>query len=306
MSETAIGLLGLGNMGAAIGDRLLDVGTPLLVHDLDPLAMQRLEERGARTTSSAREVADGAAVVIASLPTVKVSRSVAAEVAAGSRVHHYIETSTIGPDAAREIAGIMATQGVEFIDAAVSGGAPVARQGALAIMLAARAEARIAVRPVLERLSTSIFDIGDQPGQAQLMKLVNNVVAAANMASAFEALVMGTRLGLDAKVMIDVLNAGSARSMALVDRRASAILSGRFDSGPRLGLLHKDVQLAVEAAATVDFPLDAAPTLIGAAQLWEKAVQAGMAEDDVSALIRVVEEQAGVEVRNGERHSGDA
>src|SRR3546814_9644843 len=80
MSETAIGLLGLGNMGAAIGDRLLDVGTPLLVHDLDPLAMQRLEERGARTTSSAREVADGAAVVIASMPTDKVSRSVAAEV----------------------------------------------------------------------------------------------------------------------------------------------------------------------------------------------------------------------------------
>src|SRR3546814_452243 len=140
----------------------------------------------------------------------------------------------------------MKVYGIAMIDAAVSGGSPVARQGALVIMLAAPAKTVEAVRPVLARLAGAIVVIGEQPGQAQLMKLINNIVAAANMASAFEALVLGRKLGLDGAEMINVLNAGRARSMALVERRASAILSGQFDSGPRIGLLHKDVQLALD------------------------------------------------------------
>src|SRR3546814_2897009 len=138
------------------------------------------------------------------------------------------------------------------------------------------------------------------------MKLINNIVAAANRASAFEALVLGRKLGLDGAEMINVLNAGSARSMALVERRASAILSGQFDSGPRIGLLHKDVQLALDAATEVGLSLKAIPTLDGAAQLWAEAERLGMAGQDVSALIRVVEERAGVTVRSDAYHYSDA
>jgi len=297
MSIATVGLLGLGNMGAALGERLLDTGIEVLAYDLNAEAAARLAGHGAVIAVSARQVADQAAVVIASLPSVAASHAVAAEVAGGSSVRHYVETSTIGPDAAREIGGLMQRNGIGFIDAAVSGGAPVARKGELAMMLAGDDASLAAVRPLLSRLSASMFEIGTEPGQAQLMKLVNNIVAAANMASAFEALILGTRLGLNPAMVVDVLNAGSARSMALVERRANAILSGRFDSGPKIALLQKDVQLALDAASAAGFPLEAIPTLRGAAELWADADKAGMAGQDVSALIRIVEDKAGVVAR---------
>jgi len=297
MSIATVGLLGLGNMGAALGERLLDTGIEVLAYDLNAEAAARLAGHGAVIAVSARQVADQAAVVIASLPSVAASHAVAAEVAGGSSVRHYVETSTIGPDAAREIGGMMQRNGICFIDAAVSGGAPVARKGELAMMLAGDDASLAAVRPLLSRLSASMFEIGTEPGQAQLMKLVNNIVTAANMASAFEALILGTRLGLNPAMVVDVLNAGSARSMALVERRANAILSGRFDSGPKIALLQKDVQLALDAASAAGFPLEAIPTLHGAAELWADADKAGMAGQDVSALIRIVEDKAGVVAR---------
>lgn len=298
MDDNVVGVIGLGNMGAAIADRLMDTDTRLVVYDPSPEAIEWASGRGAIVVASARAVADRAPLVMACLPSLAVSRAVAAEVASGAAIRTYVETSTIGPDTAREIAASLREHAIGFVDAAISGGAPAARKGELAVMIAGDHTDVAAAQPALAKLAARVFAIGPTPGQAQTMKLVNNILAAANMASAFEALVLGTQLGLDPAMMIDVLNAGSARSMALVERRASAILKGSFDSGPKLGLLNKDIELALRAADAAGFPLDAVPTLSGAAALWSRAAQAGLDGADVSALIRVVEDAAGITVRD--------
>jgi 3-hydroxyisobutyrate dehydrogenase len=296
MSEGAVGLLGLGNMGFALAQRLLSQGARLHVYDPDQPTMLRAQSLGAIAHSSCRAVADEAGVVLACVPTVEISAAVAAQAATGAAIRHYIEMSTIGPDAARSLQEICDANAIGFIDAAVSGGAASANAGTLAIMVSGRAACLVAVRTVLERISSRIFVIGEQAGQAQSMKLINNLLAAANMANAFEALVLGVKLGLDATTMVQVINAGSGRSMALADRRVNAIMSRRFDSGPKIALLHKDIGLAFDVARAHGFPLAATPSLTGAASLWERAAARGMAEEDVTALIRVVEDASGVVV----------
>jgi 3-hydroxyisobutyrate dehydrogenase len=298
MSDQSIGLLGLGNMGLALARRLLGQGATLHVYDPNRQALDRAQALGAIAHGSCRAVGDTAQILIACVPTVDISADVATQAAAGTAVRYYVEMSTIGPDAATALERLLGTKSIGFIDAAVSGGAEAAIAGTLAIMVAGRPESVSAVRTVLDRISGQVFVIGERAGQAQAMKLVNNLLAAANMANAFEALVLGVKLGLDPATMVTVINAGSGRSMALVERRSRAILSGRFDSGPKIALLHKDIGLALEAAQASGFPLAHAPSLMGAATLWQRAVAQGMAADDVSALIRVVENAAGAVVRS--------
>jgi 3-hydroxyisobutyrate dehydrogenase-like beta-hydroxyacid dehydrogenase len=290
------GLLGLGNMGAALAQRLLAQGTALHVYDPNHAALARAASLGAVVHGSCQSVADAAAIVIGCVASVSISADVAAQAAAGSAIRCYVEMSTIGPDAARSLDSVMTKKSIGFIDAAISGGAAAAIDGSLAIMVAGRPQPLSEVRSLLGRISERIFVIGDEPGQAQSMKLINNLLAAANMANAFEALVLGVKLGLEPAQMVRVINAGSGRSMALVERRVAAILSRRFDSGPKIALLHKDIGLALEVAGAAGFPLAQAPALTGAATLWQRAVERGMESEDVTALIRLVEDAAGVVV----------
>ncbi|MDB5687667.1 MAG: hypothetical protein JWR77_2256 [Rhizorhabdus sp.] len=294
------GFVGLGNMGGAIAERLLAQGVELHVHDPSLAASDRAAALGATLHGSPRAVADAAETVFGCLPTVAVARHVllgADGIIEGTMVRRYLEMSTIGPAAAAQHAAAIAERGLAFVDAAVSGGAAAAISGTLAIILAGDADALAAAAPLLGLISDRRFPIGERAGQAQAMKLVNNLLAAANMATSFEALTLGVGMGLDPAAMVEVINAGSGRNTGLVDRRVAAILSRRFDSGPKIALLAKDIELAFDHATAVGFPLAAAPALGGMAELWRRAVAAGMAGDDVSALIRVVEDQAGLCVR---------
>lgn len=294
-----VGFIGLGNMGGAIAERLLRQGVSLEIHDPDVVASAKMIALGATLHNSPRAVADVARIVFGCLPTAAIARDVALGedgVANGRQVRIYIETSTIGPQAAADQASELATHAIAMVDAAVSGGAAAALGGTLAIMLAGTVSVLEAVGPVLDCISPKRFVVAEQPGRAQAMKLINNLLAAANMATSFEALTLGVAMGLEPAMMVDVINAGSGRNTGLVERRVSAILSRRFDSGPRIALLAKDIELAFEQAEACGFPLDAIPALSGMAELWKRAMATGMANNDVSELIRVVEERAGHQV----------
>jgi len=301
------GLIGLGNMGGAIAERLLGQGVTLHVCDLDPVALDRARLLGAIVHPTPQAVADTVSTVIGCLPTVPAARHVLLGpdgIVGGAAVRYYAEMSTIGPAAARDHAAAAADKGCHFIDAAVSGGSAAALGGTLAIMASGDPAGMQNVQPLFTRLTDRLFIVGDSPGQAQAMKLVNNLLAAANMATSFEALTFGVSLGLNPAIMVDVINAGSGRNTGLVDRRVAAILSRRFDSGPKIALLAKDIDLAFGEAKACGFPLDAMPALQGMSQLWQRAVDAGMASDDVSALIQIVERAAGVQVGSGDETAG--
>ncbi len=290
-----LGFLGLGQMGAAIAERLAQAGARLHVFDPDPVAIAPFVLNGAVDHASARAVADAATIVFACLPGAAISQAVAAEVAQGTALRIYVEMSTIGSRTMRAIADQMQAHGITLIDCPISGGPKGARAGTLSVIAAGPPAALAQVRPWLDRIGKSVFVMGETPGQAQLMKLVNNLLSAANLAAAFEALVLGAKGGLDPDLMVQVINVSTGRNSATLDKVPRAVLPGTFDYGARLSTMVKDVTLGLEEAHALGVPMWAHETV---AQLWRFAVQQGMGEQDFTALIKLIEGWAGAQVRS--------
>lgn len=295
-----VGFIGLGAMGSAIARRLARSGIELQVYDPDQARMNALVELGAIAHASARQVADVANVVYACLPDSNISKRVAYGkdgVAGGQALEIYIEMSTIGRMAVLDIAQHLQESGVVVLDAPISGGPKGADAGTLAIMVSGPERARAQVQSQLAVISDKVFTIGDEPGMAQMMKLVNNLISAANMTSAYEALVLGAKAGLDADKMVEVINASTGRNSATTDKIPKAVLPRSFDYGATIRTIHKDVSLGLEEAQALGVPMWVGQNT---RQLWEYAITQGGADLDFSALIQYMERWAGTEVRGRE------
>ena len=288
------GFIGLGHMGGAMARRLLAAGHALVVHDLDAAARDALVARGATAAASAREVADRAAVVFLCLPSIASTRAVVPGLAGGSALRVVVETSTVGPASVRELAGHMAKLGVQVVDAPVSGGPRGAEAGTLSLMHAGAPEAVAQVLPQLQAIAGKLFDVGAEPGLAQVCKLVNNAISAAGMIAACEATVLGVKAGLDAGTLLAAINAGSGRNAGTLDKFPKAILPGTFDYGGPMGLMLKDLALFNEQAEALGVHNVMAPATL---QAWQEAVHRSGGDADYSMVIRHMEIDAGVEVR---------
>ncbi|HEX9461546.1 MAG TPA: NAD(P)-dependent oxidoreductase [Alphaproteobacteria bacterium] len=290
------GFVGVGNMGGPMAGRLLDAGHRLTIFDLNEAAMKPLLARGAAKAGSPRGVASAAEIVFVSLPTPDIVRAVALGpdgLASGNRIKTYIDLSTTGPRMAAEIAGALEGRDIATIDCPVSGGVGGARAGTLAVMAACSPEAYARFEPVLKTFGR-VFHVGTRAGLGQTMKLANNMLSAAAMAISSEAIVMGVKAGLDAKTMVDVINAGSGRNTATQDKFPRAILTRRFDYGFATGLMYKDVKLCAEEAAALKVPM-----VVGEAvnRLWRQANEENGPTSDFTHVIRCIEKAAGVEVK---------
>lgn len=290
-----IGFLGLGQMGAAIAERLQEAGHQLHVHDPNAAAMAPFVARGAVAHPSPAAVADAAPLVFACLPNGAVSQAVARQVAEGSAVRTYVEMSTIGSKALEQVRQVVAARGIALADCPISGGPKGARAGTLTMLCAGPPEVRALVRPLLEQVGRTIFEMGDRPGQAQLMKLVNNLVNAANQATAYEALVLGAKGGLDPDQMVAMLNVSTGQNSATLTKVPRAILPGSFDYGASLDTMVKDVALGLEEAEALGVPM---PVHQQVTTLWRLAQQLGLGGQDFTRLITLLEGWAGVEVRS--------
>ena len=291
-----LGFIGVGKMGAPMAGRLLDAGHTLTLFDSREAALRPLLDRGARQAASAAAVASDAETVLVSLPTPDIVRQVALGadgVASGRIVKNFVDLSTTGPRAAREIAAGLAAKGITAVDSPVSGGVPGAEKGTLAVMLACPQDRRALLEPVL-KVFGKLFYLGDQPGLGQTMKLANNLLSATAMAISSEAIVMGVKAGLDPRVMLDVINAGSGRNSATQDKFPRAILPRSFDYGFTNGLMYKDVKLCVEEAEAMGVPM-----WVGSAvrQLWSYTCSRMGPDTDFTTVVRCIEEWAGVEVK---------
>jgi 3-hydroxyisobutyrate dehydrogenase-like beta-hydroxyacid dehydrogenase len=286
----AIGFIGLGNMGFPIAARLVAARHNVVAFDTRTDAVDRLV--GAHGASSAKEVADRAETVMASLPSLQASREVASEVADGSRVRRFVDFSTVGRQTAIEVHDLLATRGIVSIDSPVSGGVSGAEKGTLAVMVSAPRAEFEQLLPVYEIIGQPFY-LGDKPGSAQTMKLVNNLLAATGLISTCEAVAMGVKAGLDASVMIDVLNAGSGGTNASRDKFPRSILPRTFDYGFATGLMVKDVRLYLEEAQTLGVSMEVAEAV---ARLWEVVIDELGPESDFTAAIKPIERAAGVVV----------
>ena len=290
-----IGFIGLGHMGFPMARRLIGEHHDLIAFDTRGAALERIAALGAHAAASAKEVADAAETVLASLPTPGASLEVAtgaAGVIEGSRVKRYVDLSTVGSQTAVRIHGLLAEREIVAIDSPVSGGVGGAEQGALAVMVSGPRIEFDAIRTVLEAIGRPFY-IGGKPGSAQTMKLVNNMLAATVLVATSEAVVMGVKAGLDPAVMIEVLNAGSGGTSASRDKFPRAILPRTFDYGFATGLMVKDVRLYLDEAGALGVPADIAVAVAG---LWAAAQDDQGPDSDFTTVIKPLEKSAGVTV----------
>lgn len=293
---TDVGFLGLGQMGSAIAERLLGQPFRLHVHDPARAVMERFRAQGAVTHPSPRAVADAASVVFACLPNVQVSRNVALGdqgVAHGSAIRVYAEMSTIGREAMEHIADGLAARGIQTLDCPVTGGAPVARQGQLTLLVSGTNAVVAQVRPLLEMMGRNIFVLGEKPGMGQIMKVINNIIMGTNLVTACEGLSLGAKAGLDPAAMLQALQSGTAHSFA-----AGTILqrglAGTFDYGAALAILDKDMALGLQEAQAWDASL---PVIEQARDQWHAACEAGLGGLDFTAILQYVEQRNATLVR---------
>ena len=266
-SAQSLGFVGLGHMGGPMSARLVQAGHLLLGYDAAG-TRDRLPP-GAEPADSVEDLAATVDVALLSLPDGPASRAVCTAIVENGtpRTRTVIDLSTIGMTAARECARILRGAGVEYVDAPVSGGVPGAREGTLAIMVGAPRDLFERVKPLLEILGKNIFRLGDQPGQGQAMKLLNNYVAATALAASSEAVVFGARVGLDLAQMLDVLNVSSGRTGASQNLMPRYVLPRTYDFGFAAALMAKDIRLYVESAEDADVPREIASTV---SQLWQQ------------------------------------
>jgi 3-hydroxyisobutyrate dehydrogenase-like beta-hydroxyacid dehydrogenase len=293
MANEKVGFVGVGRMGGLMARRLIQAGYQLVIHDPSDAAVGPLKELGAEALDSPAAVASEAEIVLASLPTPPVVQAAALGpkgIAEGSRVKIFIDTSTTGATYEKRVAAGLAEKNIVHVDAPVSGGLTGAAKGTLAVMVSCSDETFERVKPVLGHLG-KLFLVGSLPGQGQTMKLINNLLSATAMAISSEAVVMGVKAGLDARQVVDVINAGTGRNTASEDKFPKYVLPRTFNLGFAIGLLNKDIRLCMEEADALGVPM-----VVGSAvrQLLSIATLSEGQDADMTELVKPVERWAGV------------
>lgn len=290
-----IGFLGLGQMGAPMAERLLGPDILLHVHDPRPEAMASFVARGALPFASPKALADEVEIIFACLPSAEISEAAAFGadgIIHGKAVRIHAEMSTIGTNTVQRIFKQLEDRNIGFVDTPISGGPPGARAGTLAMIAAGKAALVDEIEPLLLKIGRKVFRLGEEIGTGQLMKLVNNMLVAANMVTAFEAFSLGAKGGLDADMMVDVVNAGTGRSY-VSEQVMQCILSRRFGYGATIDVLDKDVSLGLEEAKRLNVPMWG---LEQTSRLWRFAASQGAGSRDMSELATFMEAWVGAEI----------
>jgi 3-hydroxyisobutyrate dehydrogenase-like beta-hydroxyacid dehydrogenase len=291
-----IAFIGVGRMGSIMAARLIAAGHELTVYDPVASATAPLVSLGAKAAGSVADAAASSTVAMVSVPGPADARETARAIADSPTLKVFVDLSTSGPAAAQAIAFLLEPRGIAAVDAPVSGGVKGAVAGKLAIMASGAARAMEQVRPLLEVLGR-VYVLGEKPGLGQTVKLANNLMSAASLAIAAEALAMGVKAGVDPAAMLDVLNASSGRNSATVDKIPKHVLNRRFDFGFANALSFKDVRLCLDEAEALGVPM-----VVGAAvrQMLSITYQIHGAAADCTELVKVVEDWAGCRIGNTE------
>ena len=204
-----------------------------------------------------------------------------------------VNTCTVGVPFVQEIERAMAARGVTVVDCPISGGPPGARAGTLSVMVSGDPAAVERIRPMISLWGRTLTVAGDKPGAAQVLKLTNNILSAVALAATAEAFVMGAKGGLDPEVMLAAINAGSGRNSATGDKFPRAVLTRSFDYGAEMHILMKDIDLAVAQGEELGVPM----WVCEAARLvFKHAMHKGAATEDLTAIVKYIERDAGFEM----------
>jgi 3-hydroxyisobutyrate dehydrogenase len=290
----AIGFVGLGNMGYPMASRLAAAGYKITVADLNKAAVEKFcAESGVTAAASLKALGESSDLVITMLPEGRAVRKVLLgegdNITSGLKDDTVIvDMSSCSPVDTRALSEELVGIGFHLIDAPVSGGKYKAGEGTLAIMAGGREDLVEACRPVFEVLGKPFRTGGPASGHA--MKAMNNFLSAGTLALTCEAVVTGTKFGLDPKVMVDIINASTGRSNSSEDKFPKFVLPRNFNSGFYLGLMAKDLRFAVDLAKSEGTSIGFIELLSG---IYDKAEKELGFEADNCELFRYMELQVG-------------
>lgn len=295
MPSGDIGFIGLGIMGRPMARNLMKAGRSLVVYDVVGSAMEEVVGDGAKPASSCAEVAASAPVVITMVPdsadseaAILGANGVLEGASEGSVV---IDMSSIAPATSQKIAAACEAQGVDFLDAPVSGGEPGAVSGTLAIMVGGKKEVFDAHLGIMEAVGASIVLCGGY-GAGNTTKLANQIMVAANIEAAAEALTLAKKAGLDPNTVFEAVKGGLAGSNVL-NAKGPMMIDGNFEPGFRIALHHKDLNNAILTAHELGVSL---PVTSLVQQMLVSLINEGKAAADHSAIANFIEDMAGVKI----------
>jgi 3-hydroxyisobutyrate dehydrogenase-like beta-hydroxyacid dehydrogenase len=293
-SSLAVAVVGAGNMGGGMLARLRRLAWSVGVHDHDPQAQARAVALGAEPAASAKAAAQSLAsqgvLIVAVVDADQTDAVLWGEEGAGTVLRPgqtVMLCPTLGPKTVHEQAERLAQRGIDCIDAPMSGGPLRAQEGTLSLMVACADPVWQRSQTLLQALSQQVFRVGSRPGDGARTKLVNNLLAAVNLAGAAEAMALAEHLGLDPAATLSVIEASSGQSWIGSDRMRRA-LAGDLVPRAHVSLLAKDTGLAVQAADEVAFD----PALGRMARdLFAQALQQGWADLDDAALLQLMRQR---------------
>jgi len=290
-----IGFIGLGIMGRPMAKNLIKAGYKLIVYDKFA-KFDDIVALGAEGAASNKDVASKSEIIITMLPNsphVKEAilgpGGVIEGIKAGTIV---VDMSSIAPAASKEVGAALKAKNVLFLDAPVSGGEPKAIDGTLAIMVGGEKDVFEKVKPILEKMGSSVVLVG-AVGAGNVTKLANQIVVALNIAGVSEAFVLAKKAGVDPQAVFDAIKGGLAGSM-IMNAKVPMILDGNFKPGFRVELHIKDLQNALDTAHDLGIPI---PLTASVMETLQALKVDGMAANDHSAIVRFYEKLAKIEVR---------
>lgn len=292
-----IGFLGLGTMGGPMARNILKRGYEVKAFDLNPAAIESHVAAGGTAAANVAEIAEGSDIVITMLPDGPDVEHVV--LGAGGLVHVMepgtvlVDMSTIDPAVSRRVGAALAERGIGMVDSPVGKTADHALAGTLTLMVGGDPTIVERVRPVLECMGADFFYCGEL-GMGEALKLTNNFLAATILSATSEALVMGVKAGLTLELMTSVMKTTMAWNNQLAVALPKKALAGDFGAGFMVKLGQKDQRLAITMARAlgVETPVGSA-----AYDVLSSAAAIGYADLDVSSVLKLREEQAGVQVR---------
>ena len=283
-------------MGKPMAKNLLKAGYELVVFDINQDAVNEVVAAGAVKAENAKEVAAKSEAVITMLPnSPHVKTAVLGEngVLAGAKPGLIlIDMSSIAPLAAQEVAAAVAKQGVEMLDAPVSGGEPKAIDGSLSIMVGGKQEIFDRCVELLSKMGKSVVRCGDI-GAGNTTKLANQIIVALNIAALSEALVLATKAGVDPELVFNAIRGGLAGS-TVMEAKAPMILAGNFKPGFKIDLHIKDLANAIETGHEVGVPL---PLTSSVMEILQALKVDGKGQNDHSGIAMYYEKMAKIEAR---------
>jgi 3-hydroxyisobutyrate dehydrogenase len=292
-----VGLIGIGNMGRHYARNLINAGFELHVYSRTSKSLERATSIGAVACKSPKDLASKVKLTLLALPGPKEVEEVTIGdngiIEGAIKGSLVIDLGTAGVDTVKKVGKELEKKGIDFLDAPVSGGVVGAEKATLTIMVGGKKEVFDRALNVLKVLGKNIYYVGDL-GSGNVVKLLNQLMTATNLVAASEAMVLGVKAGINPRLAYEIISKSLGGSAILNYAMPERALKGNFRPGFAIKLMHKDLKLALELAERLNVPL---PTCLRAKEMLQIAILSNLADNDMSGVIRVLEDWAKKEVR---------